>query len=308
MLLVVVRMAKFDQLRSVFERIPLSLLFIVVLAYALGQLLSSYKWCLIVRSAGVSASYKAALRAYFIGMYLNCFGLGTIGGDVARGLLIGAEENKKAIAVASVVADRLHGLAVLSGIGAIAAFCFGVQSLDAWLVLVLISLGFGIVLGWAFVPPLLLRLLPTDNRLRAQIALLVGAFPRTPQVLVRITLISAFFHLLQISIHLVMALAVGVSVPWSLLLVTVPFINILATLPVSWNGLGVRERAYVFFLVPAVLQAEHAVAFGAMWLLAVTSCSAIGGIVAVLTKDFTSIKIAGTTEDARIAQVRDPTP
>jgi uncharacterized membrane protein YbhN (UPF0104 family) len=98
------------------------------------------------------------------------------------------------------------------------------------------------------------------------------------------------FHLLQISLHIVMAKAVGVEVPLPLLLVTVPFINILATLPVSWNGLGVRERAYVFFLVPSVLQPEHAVAFGAMWLLAVTVCSAIGGIVAVVTKDFDILK------------------
>jgi uncharacterized membrane protein YbhN (UPF0104 family) len=290
MLIVVVRMAKIDQLRSVFGAIPPYLLLVVVAGYAAGQLLSSFKWFTIARSAGISASYPAALRAYFIGMYLNCFGLGTIGGDVARGLLIGAEDGKKSVALASVVADRLHGLAVLSGIGAIAALCFGLHALDEWLVLTLVSIGAGIVVGWFIGPPLLLKVLPQHNRIRSQLELLTGAFPRTPQVLTKITIISAMFHLLQISLHIVMAKAVGVEVPLPLLLVTVPFINILATLPVSWNGLGVRERAYVFFLVPSVLQPEHAVAFGAMWLLAVTVCSAIGGIVAVVTKDFDILK------------------
>jgi hypothetical protein len=120
--------------------------------------------------------------------------------------------------------------------------------------------------------------------------------------LIKISLLSIVFHLSQISLHAVMAAALGVSVPWPLLLVAVPFINILATLPVSWNGLGVRERAYVFFLVPSVLQAEHAVAFGAMWLLAVTVSSAIGGVVAVATKDFSSLRSLSSAKERTLAQ------
>jgi uncharacterized membrane protein YbhN (UPF0104 family) len=219
-------------------------------------------------------------------MYLNCFGLGTIGGDVARGLLIAEGQNKKATALASVVADRLHGLAVLSGIGAVAALCFGGHALDPVLVAVLVSIGAGVVLGWLFAPPLILKILPPSNSLRAKVQLILEAFPRTPTIIAKITVISLVFHTLQIALHWVMGLAVGVELSFTFLLVTIPFVNILGTLPISWNGLGVRERAYVFFLVPAALNAEHAVAFGAMWLLSVTTASAIGGIVAVLTKDF----------------------
>ena len=286
MLYVVLEMAKFDKLKAVFQSIPLPLLIAVVVGYTAGQLLSSLKWYTIVKSAGIKTSYPAALRAYFIGMYLNCFGLGTIGGDVARGLLIAEGQNKKATALSSVEADRLHGLAVLSGIGAVAALCFGVHALDPMLVAVLVSIGAGVALGWLIAPPLLMKILPPSNNLRAKIQLILEAFPRTPSVIIKITTISLVFHTLQIALHWVMGLAVGVELSFTFLLVTIPFVNILGTLPISWNGLGVRERAYVFFLVPATLNAEHAVAFGAMWLLSVTTASAIGGIVAVLTKDF----------------------
>lgn len=87
-----------------------------------------------------------------------------------------------------------------------------------------------------------------------------------------------------------MGLALGIDIPWAYLFVAIPFVNILSTLPISWNGLGVRENAYVFFLAPAVLSREQALAFGAIWIIAVTFCSAVGGIVSVMTKDFEKIK------------------
>lgn len=301
MLIIVLRMARYDQLAITFRNIPIPQLLLVVVGYFAGQLLSSYKWCTIANAGGVEASYPAALRAYFIGMYLNCFGLGTVGGDVARGLLLAPGQHRKAEALASVVADRLHGLAVLSGIGAVAACTYGIHSLEPRLAFVLIGLGGGIALGWFFAPPIVLKLLPASNKFRHKVEAILGAFPRRPAIIIRITAISIVFHLTQISLHRVMGLAVGVEIPWSVLLVTIPFVNILSTLPISWNGLGVRERAYVFFLVPTVLQPEHAVAFGAMWLLAVTVSSAIGGIVAVVTKDFSKL------DDAAISEAEQPT-
>jgi uncharacterized membrane protein YbhN (UPF0104 family) len=82
-----------------------------------------------------------------------------------------------------------------------------------------------------------------------------------------------------------MASGFGTHIPWHVLLVTIPVVNILSTLPISWNGLGVRENGYVFFLAPLILSREQAVAFGAMWLFAMTISSAIGGLVAALSKD-----------------------
>ncbi len=62
-------------------------------------------------------------------------------------------------------------------------------------------------------------------------------------------------------------------------------INILSSLAISWNGLGVRENGYLFFLAPLFISREHAIAFGVMWLLAMAISSAIGGLVLVFSKD-----------------------
>ena len=82
---------------------------------------------------------------------------------------------------------------------------------------------------------------------------------------------------------MLMAYGLGVSIPWSVLLVVVPFVNIVSSLPISWMGLGVRENAYIFFLTPLFLSSEQAIAFGALWLLAVTVTSGIGGMLSVLS-------------------------
>ncbi len=301
MLMVVLQMAKYDKLAATFRDIPIQSLLIVVVAYSMGQLLSSYKWCTIANAGGIKASYPAALRAYFIGMYLNCFGLGTVGGDVARGLLLAPGQHKKVEALASVVADRLHGLAVLSGIGAVSACIFGIKGVEPWLAYLLIATGGGIAIGWFIAPAIVLKILPSHSRFRPKVETILAAFPRKPLTILKITAISFTFHMVQISLHRVMGLAVGVEIPWSVLLVTIPFVNILGTLPISWNGVGVREKGYQFVLVPAGVQPEHAIAFGAMWLLAVTVSSAIGGIVAVATKDFSKL------EEAALAETAQPT-
>jgi hypothetical protein len=84
----------------------------------------------------------------------------------------------------------------------------------------------------------------------------------------------------------VMAYGFGIHVPWQTLLNTIPVVvNILSTLPISWNGLGVRESGYVFFLRPLILSHEQAIAFGAMWLLATTASSAIRGLISFLSPE-----------------------
>ena len=74
-------------LLETFKSISLSTVLVVVVGYTVGQLMSSVKWWTIARSGGIEVSYPAALKAYFIGMFVNCFGLGMVGGDAVRGLL-----------------------------------------------------------------------------------------------------------------------------------------------------------------------------------------------------------------------------
>ena len=290
MLALVLRYTNYDKLKATITSIPLWAVVTCMLGYTCGPLLNCLRWMVLAKAGKINTCYPKALRAYFIGMFVNSFGLGTIGGDLARGLLIADGQPVKTAAMASVVADRLHGLAVLALVGSVSALALGHQMMDLSLLLVLGSIGPVVVLGWIFGPWLLPRFFAEGSILKTKAEQISMVFPKDLKTIAFITCISIVFHLFQISLHRVMGLGLGVVVPWSYLLIVVPFVNIVSSLPISWNGLGVRENAYVFFFYPAVLTKEQAVAFGAIWLLSVTTASAVGGIVSVLTPEARKIE------------------
>ena len=283
MLWLVLRLVESRDLLEALREISLGTVLIVVVGYFLGQALSAYKWLLIARSAKIDTSFIETLKAYYIGAFVNSFGLGVVGGDVARGLLLTKKEGAKTPALASVIADRAHGLAVLALIGMIAAVLTQGATLEPRVKLLLIICVPAIIAGWWLGPILLKMLFPKTSKLRIKAEQVEEAFPKDFVTLVMITIISVIFHSTQIALHWVIAQALGVNLAWSTLFVYVPVVNILATLPLSWNGLGVRETSYLYFLAPAIT-ASQSVAFGAIWLLALSVTSAIGGLISVITK------------------------
>ena len=293
MVVIVFRSVDFENLRNTFLTISPGTVILVVVGYTTGQLISSVKWWTIARSGGITTPYPAAIKAYFIGMFLNCFSFGMLGGDAARGILVAQGQPKKTEGLASVVADRIHGLIVLSCIALATSAIMGRDRVAPDLIQLLLLLVVGCAAGWLIGPWILPRLpFMKTTKIGLKLQQVMAIFPRDPQTLLVITSLSIVFHLLQISLHWVMAYGMGVTISFTTLLLVIPFVTIVCSLPISWNGLGVREKAYTYFLAtaPAIVSYEQAVAFGAIWLLAVTVSSAIGGIVAMMSEDMRSLK------------------
>ena len=276
-----------NKLKETVTGIPLSVIIVVTILYAAGQLLSTFKWWLIV-SNSVEGSLSKAFRAYWIGMYVNAFGLGTLGGDVTRGLLYAQGQKAKTEALASVIADRAHGLLVLALIGIISVFFVDQDKIDSSFKILLVLSVIGIIAGWFLGPAILLKVTPKESKWRNKVERTAAQFPRALDRLALITGISVVFHSTQILTHVYIANAIGINIEWSRFFAAIPFVNILGTLPISWQGLGVRETSLLFFL-KEYITSEQALALGAIWFLAVTASSAIGGVVAAATGDLKSI-------------------
>jgi len=285
MLGLVLRVVDLPTLRATVLSIPPLVAIGAIVGFSFTQAINAGKWWLILRSGGVQVPYRVALRAVFVGMFANCFGFGTLGGDMLRGVLVSQGQPRKTESVASVFADRALGLAVLSLIGVVATAFIGGHHMEPLFVYTLCGVASCIFLVWFLGPLLVLKLVPPGNRFRAKVEQLTAVVPKNPATLALVCSISAIFHLAQISLHWLIAWGLGIHAAFASFLVTVPFINILSTLPLSWNGVGVRENAYLFFLSPEVLTKEQVIAFGALWLLAITGSSLIGGLIAVWTGD-----------------------
>ncbi len=305
LLAVVAFSVSFDKLLVTLSSISLSTAIMVIVGYTLGQLMSSYKWWTIARSGGIDVPYSAALRAYFVGMFVNCFGsgLGTVGGDVARGVLLARGLPKKTEGVAAVVADRIHGLTILSIIALVTSTLFHSDRVPTWMILTLLGMVMAFIAGW-IIGPWFLTMLPGHNKVVVKLRQVAAIFPRDGKTIAIISVISVVFHCTQILLHAVMASAVNAEIPLETLFVVIPLVNIASSLPISWNGLGVRENSYMFFLTaaPALVSKEQAAAFGALWLLAVTTTSAIGGIVALVSGDLQLLKAQSNQPPAQAAE------
>src|SRR5262249_40462843 len=188
--------------------------------YLLGQVLSAVKWWMLGSSVGLTRPLGDYLRFYFIGMFLNVFGLSTIGGDVVRGLYLG-DGRRPGLALNSVIFDRISGLAILMALGAAALLAFPEYALPWPLSVACIVGGVTLVIGW-WTCPRLVRVLPARNRLRWQVEHDLAPFWRDRGLLVRISLLSLVFHLSQVGVQWLLARAPGASLHFTVCLLMQP--------------------------------------------------------------------------------------
>jgi hypothetical protein len=95
-------------------------------------------------------------------------------------------------------------------------------------------------------------------------------------------LLSLAFHLIQVAIQVLIADALAFELPWSYALVFFPLVDVVAMLPVSISGIGLREGGYLFFLGRLGVAPERAIASSIVWLAIVVASGLVGGLVFVL--------------------------
>jgi hypothetical protein len=71
-------------------------------------------------------------------------------------------------------------------------------------------------------------------------------------------------------------------VPLSLFILCVPIANVFASLPLTLNGLGIRETANLLLFGMAGMRKEDAIALGLLW-FAVTMVGGLTGAIAFVT-------------------------
>lgn len=255
--------------------------------YLASQVLSIMKWNLILNWSGCKVSWNTTARAYFTGMLVNLVGVGTIGGDAARGLMVTDDNIGVTKALSTVVSDRIHGLSVLAMIGVISIMSFYPDLLGSYTKQLTILTGLGIILGWWIGPRVAKKIPKLPPKLIKIINAIDEAFIKKPSHLVIITVISAIFHSMQIATHIVILSGLtNMDVPNTFLFSAVPLVNIAASLPISFNGLGVREKSYIVLFGLIGIPEIVAISTATVWFGAIVTATLIGGlIIFMLPKD-----------------------
>jgi len=91
-------------------------------AFAAG--LTFVRWWLLVRAQGLEFRLTDGLRLGLVGYFFNTFLPGSVGGDIVKAVAIAREQNRRAVAVATVLFDRAVGLWGLVWLVALAGGAF----------------------------------------------------------------------------------------------------------------------------------------------------------------------------------------
>lgn len=226
----------------------------------LNMWLSSVRWRLFLRADGVEVPVRKLFASHWIASFCNFFLPSNVGGDIYRIADIGAKSGSAVRGTASVFMDRLSGFLAMSFLGFVfplAGLRFVPREHWPWLLvpvaffLAFLGLFLLVVFGQGFLRRIA-RLLPGGAGERAaalaeRFLASVSAHARRPAVPLAAFGISLAFQFLVFVAIWTVGRALRIPVPFSWFCVFAPLVCILEALPVSVNGMGLREAAYAVF-------------------------------------------------------------
>ena len=257
--------------------------------YCVGQAWSTLKWWNIARFLGHRASYLRCLRFYFIGMFLNLFLPSIVGGDGYRiAALSSASGGPVSQAATSVFLERVTGVYALVLVALVASMLTGV-ALAGMPLYVPLALLFAAMAILAMSVPLLrpmmasrgLRRLKPGGRLGGAITTFHDAhlkFHHHSGILAVTLAMSVVFQSTVPVVALLAGLGLDIHVHLLYFLAFVPVITLATMLPITINGIGIREAAYVFLLSQVAVPDAQAVSLSLVYLGTVMLASSLGGL------------------------------
>ena len=273
------------------EEVHLRRLAPAVLVFIVSTILGALQWGLLLRQAGIELSLRRLARLYWIGLFFNNFLPSNVGGDLVKVADVSLSTGEVARAVAGTVLDRLFGLTALAGLGLIAAVVLGGSHPAGLSVfwLILVTLGLLILVSALLSARLgrfvvrLLRPLKV-GRLGERAASLWTEFEKfrnSPLFLVSIFSLALTVQALRVLTHIMVALALDIPMDLELVLglyVLIPVLGVAIVLPVSFNGLGLREFIATRLLPAIGIAAPEAFALQITTYLVQVGVSALGGL------------------------------
>jgi glycosyltransferase 2 family protein len=252
-----------------------------VAIYVAGQALCGYRWQLLARILKVHARFSEFVAYTFVGMFTNLFVPGLLAGDAARAIYLGRPRNRMGEAVASVVADRVIGLLGLFLLAALAAIFLNYAPLSSSVTTPTILVG-ALALGGYLASPLIARLIHLMPRPIRRAGNIVAPYLHHPTTLLMPIALSIALQTTIAFSQYLLAAGLGLGAPLSLFILCVPIANVFASLPLTLNGLGIRESAYLLLFGMAGMGKDDAIALGLLW-FATMMVSGLAGSIAFVT-------------------------
>ena len=274
-----------DKVGAALKSIPPGLFILVLVLFLAGHAGAALKWWLLLDRAFPPL---LAIRAHYAGLAANLCLPGAIGGDAVRAGLAQRAMKDGARVVAAATADRLIDMIALLTITVLGLVLSARGGMDGGLVVQAALVIAAMLAGMIALP----RLLPLPWRLAPalpgrgfaeRLATAFAALGRKPATLATAFVASVGIQAVFVTLAWWLAIAAGAEVAIGHWMFAWPLAKIIAVLPVSLNGLGLREATLAAFLAPFGAEAAVIVAAGLIWQAILFAAGGIGALVLALS-------------------------
>jgi len=246
------------------------------------------RWQVLLTPLGVKVSVLDLFWLYMIGFFWNSFLPSGFGGDVVKAIELRRMTRQGAAAVMSVVAERIVGLLATGVIGLMVIIfrpdlvppqaTWGIAILCAAIILGTWFLRLDI-LQWIGERVPFLRKIVLNHRL---VSLHEALKTYTLKTLGLGFIASIPFTLLSILDNFLVGLALAIPLGIGYYAIYTPIITVINLLPLSFNGLGVREYTYQVLFGLVGVSADQAIAMALAFNLLRFGAGLLGGVVSVV--------------------------
>lgn len=254
-----------DELGEVLGKVELRYVVWLLLLSVVMIWASAAKWQTFIRAMGHEVRIGELMRLYTIGYFFNTFTPASVGGDVVRSVHLGGLVSSQRDALVATFLERFTGLLAMAALGAVSVL-FG-SGITAGLEAAILLVGAGtVVLAlpcfskrcavplFRLAQTAIRRLAPETVRPRClrildKLDQGMEAARNDRLLLMKGLLWSFLFHSLTVLNTLLAAWAVGwQDPPVAGLFVVVPLVLLVSMAPITPNGIGLQEGAFVFLL------------------------------------------------------------
>jgi len=271
--------------------------FYLLLAFSMvvfGIVISAYKWRLLLAVLDIHIELPTLLSYYFVSMFWRNF-LSTIGGEAIKIYYVSKHSGRTVESFTSVFLERGTGLFALLLISVVTLIFGKDVDVDVGVALVIVVLFTGYLVfllawfnGYLFERSMrlfgLLKSIFPIHKIR-ELRESVCMYKTHKKCLVKTLAISLVFQILSvITAAYVISLSLGLRIPLPYFFLFCPIIGMLSMLPISLNGIGVREGAYLFFFTKIGVSDAQSVSMSLIIYAMALVVSLIGGVVYAIKK------------------------
>ena len=288
------------QVGSILKQVNLLWFAVAFAIMLLARVIAAARWVVLLRARGTHLSLMRAIQLGFIGNFFNSFLPSTVGGDAVRAYHLAALKGKGADSVVSVILERALGLVslviiatlgcafgydLIRGTGAVTAIAILWAILGAAALLFFTSDTWLRLLKRIVKPKRGTRLKALAGKVNALHDSTVG-FRSSPRAMAAGLGLSLLFHGVAILCAWPLARSLGIDIHIGYFFVFGPIRQCIMMVPISVNGIGLREASAVFFYTKAGMTEPQALAYALLGYALMLSLSVIGGVVYACSGSF----------------------